>query len=128
MGKYAGLDGALAFRNYVEQVNADGEALSKRLSELDLMQEDLLHFIEFEKCDACTGYKVFAMLKEVRAQRREVKDELDAVNAIRQRLGCAGLLKEGAWAELNRFFVRDKHYRYRVLSKEKIVSGNLHTA
>jgi hypothetical protein len=54
----------------------------KELSLCDLREQDLLHFLENENCDAVAMIKVAKGLKEVRYQRRCVKIELDKCNSI----------------------------------------------
>lgn len=87
--------------NYIEEYNAylmkikkKHSELNQKLSAVDLEEQDILHFIEFEKCDAVTMMKLMKKLKDVRTRRREIKDEVDKVNAVNARLGGSKLLKE----------------------------------
>ena len=75
--------------NYIEEYNAylmkikkKHSELNQKLSAVDLEEQDILHFIEFEKCDAVTMMKLMKKLKDVRTRRREIKDEVDKVNAV----------------------------------------------
>lgn len=62
------------------------QELIKMLSQCDLQQEDILHFIELEKCDAVSMAKATKQLKIVRQKRREIKNELAVVAVICDRL------------------------------------------
>jgi len=52
--------------------------LKERQSELDKQQQDLLHYIEFSNLDVSRAYKIYKQLKEVRVERRFVKNELES--------------------------------------------------
>lgn len=60
------------------------EELCKELSKKDGEQEDILHYLEFKKCDAIITSKLVKKLKEVRKERRLIKEELEAVQRITQ--------------------------------------------
>ncbi len=107
-------------RDCIEAVNTEYEALSKAQSRIDLIQQDLLHFLENEIFDAYTGYKVAMKLKKTRIQRREIKDRIEMIEGVRQRLGCGGFLKDSVWGDLEKYQNDTRQYRYRVISKEKI--------
>ena len=62
------------------------------LSVCDLQQEDILHFIELEKCDAVAMARATKKLKLVRQKRREIKQELAVVAVVCDRLNTT--LKE----------------------------------
>ena len=92
------------YNQYLATIKSKFQECNKRLSEIDLKEQDLLHFLEFEKCDAITMMKVVKKLKEVRAKRREIKDEFDKINAVYTRLCNLKNLKE---SEIT------KHYNYK---------------
>jgi hypothetical protein len=58
--------------------------LISNLSDLDLEEQDLLHYIETEKFNAVEGYKLSKKIKEIRLERRKVKNELSLVNLFQQ--------------------------------------------
>lgn len=60
------------------------EELCKELSKKDGEQEDILHYLEFKKCDAVITSKLVKKLKEIRKERRLIKEELEAVQRITQ--------------------------------------------
>jgi len=69
----------------MEEISMDlssDDEIRKELQRLDLMQEDILHMIEFHKFNASEGYNLSAMIKEVRLERRKIKNRMQE----RQRL------------------------------------------
>lgn len=56
--------------------------LLDKMSNLDKQISDILHFIEFERFSACEGYKLCKALKDLRLQRRAIKNELELINII----------------------------------------------
>ena len=58
--------------------------LISNLSDLDLEEQDLLHYIETEKFNAVEGYKLSKKIKEIRLERRKVKNELALINIFQQ--------------------------------------------
>ena len=62
----------------------------KRLKELreeqskwDIKQDEILHYIENHKLDAVKGCKLLKILKQVREERRIVKNEIDVVQSLK---------------------------------------------
>ena len=49
---------------------------------LEGQMQDLYHVIEFSTFNVVDGYKLAKMLKDIRVQRREVKDEIALLNPI----------------------------------------------
>lgn len=105
------------FNEYAEHINKRFAELSKELSSVDQEQDDILHFLEFETYNAVTMMKVTKRLKEVRAKRREIKHEFNAVCAVHSRLGKSTLTD-----------TTQKRYTYKtevlrdISSKKKIVT------
>ena len=58
------------------------EWLLERESNLDKQICDILHWIEFNNFSACEGYKLCKALKNLRLERRKVKNELELINII----------------------------------------------
>ena len=73
------------FAKSMEQFNSSVEELQKSESEYDRRQDILLHKIEKENFNACDGYKMAKELKELRRQRREVKDSIAAFQSFNDR-------------------------------------------
>lgn len=72
------------FNDLQKRANKRKEELNKELSKKDGEQEDILHYLEFKKCDAIITSKLVKKLKEVRKERRLIKEELEAVQRITQ--------------------------------------------
>ena len=51
-------------------------------SKIDQEISDILHYIEFYPFSACDGYKLAKELKTLRLKRRDVKNQLEAINII----------------------------------------------
>lgn len=64
--------------------------IDKRLFELnnlqskwDIKQDELLHYIENHNLDAVKSCKIIKQLKHVRAERRQVKNEIDVIRSLK---------------------------------------------
>ncbi len=64
--------------------------IDKRLFELnnlqskwDIKQDELLHYIENHNLDAVKSCKIIKQLKYVRAERRQVKNEIDVIRSLK---------------------------------------------
>ena len=60
--------------------------ISQELSNVDLEQQDILHYIENNNLNASGYAKVGKLLKEIRFKRRNIKNDLDKLSAIRDNL------------------------------------------
>lgn len=56
--------------------------LNNKLSEVDRKICDVLHYIEFNKLNACDGYKTYKMIREYRLERRTIKDEIEMLDDV----------------------------------------------
>ena len=56
--------------------------LNNKLSEVDRKICDVLHYIEFNKLNACDGYKAYKMIREYRLERRTIKDEIEMLDDV----------------------------------------------
>ena len=70
------------YNKYAQDIAKRKNELESELSILDKQSVDLLHFLEFEKCDAVKMMRVTKKLKLIRNERRKVKDELCVVQKI----------------------------------------------
>lgn len=71
----------------LEEINMDLQTdneINDELQAVDLMQEDLLHMIEFHNFNASEGYNFAKMLQEVRQERRKIKNRLEERTKARQ--------------------------------------------
>lgn len=53
------------------------EYLVNRYDEVEKAHQDILHYIEFADLNAVEGYKIYKKLKEIRIERRLIKEELN---------------------------------------------------
>lgn len=58
----------------------------QELSNVDLEEQDILHYIENNNLNAGGYAKVGKLLKDVRIRRREIKNDLDKLNSVRDNL------------------------------------------
>lgn len=59
-------------------------AKTKELRELDETRQDLLHIAEIVPMNASNGYEIANQLQKISRKRREVKDDLDKMDAIQE--------------------------------------------
>lgn len=74
------------YNKFVNEINNKWDTLNTKLSEVDKKETDILHFIELEKYSAPTGAKILKLLKQVRQERRVIKDEWSDVDCVRKKL------------------------------------------
>lgn len=65
-----------------DNVEAYRKQLSTKVSEYDLQEQDLLHYIENEVCNAVDLVKIATKLKDIRKKRRVYKVELERLQAV----------------------------------------------
>ena len=81
-------------KTIIEDVNEKTNSLTQQLSQYDLEQQDILHFIENKKLNAVQMSKVFRLLKEIRESRRKTKNELSRYTSLASKLsGKSNLLE-----------------------------------
>lgn len=73
---------SVAIRDNMQSILDTYDSNYKRIGELDLLQEDLLHEIEWSNCDIVKGYKLYKELQDVRRERRDRKDENDSLKPL----------------------------------------------
>ena len=72
-----------AMKNTIYGIENDKNKLTKALSNLDKAQQDLLHIIENEeKVNVVRMRDIYNSLRDVRIERRKVKNELELINEI----------------------------------------------
>ena len=72
------------FEDVLNEINSRNEELNTELSEIDLKLQDVLHSIELlEKCDMYTAWKTINQLRDLRKQRRNIKDEKLVLSGIK---------------------------------------------
>lgn len=97
------------FNDLQKRATKRKEELCKELSKKDGEQEDILHYLEFKKCDAIITSKLVKKLKEVRKERRLIKEELEAVQRITQ--------------GINERKEKNKNYKFRTNVVMEILEG-----
>lgn len=81
-----------SYKDFIKQVKTEHQKLSKRLSQCDLAITDALHYLELEKCDAVAMVKIAKVLKELRQERREIKDGMELTHRIILSIGNPNFL------------------------------------
>ena len=85
----------------------------KELSKCDLMQEDVLHKIEFDSVMGIQGMRLVKQLKEIRIKRREVKDKLSFLTMLKTKDIMTGAASIRDWEKA----IEDRKYTPRVLDE-----------
>ena len=71
---------------FFTSIDKEIDNIVQELSNVDLEQQDILHYIENNNLNASGYAKVGKLLKEVRIKRRNIKNDLDKLNSIRDNL------------------------------------------
>lgn len=66
-----------------QSIDKRQEELSKEQSIADSKQDEILHYIEIHNLNAAARCKVISLLKKVREERRQIKNELDAIRSLK---------------------------------------------
>jgi len=102
------------WNNYINDLRKRYNELDGFKSKYDLAEQDILHYIEFERYDAVTGSKLLKKLKEIRIQRREIKTEYEELQSILGKVRNAGL---------NNYKRPQKTYTYRTVTLEIVLNN-----
>jgi hypothetical protein len=72
----------------IAKLNCRHLELSDELSKFDRQITDIEHYIEFNagKLNACKGYKAYKLLQDVLVKRRKVKDELQILQVVKDKM------------------------------------------
>lgn len=68
---------------FFQDIDKRLEKLSKELSIADTKQQELLHYIENHNLNAVDSCKIIKLLKAVREERREIKNEINVVQSLK---------------------------------------------
>lgn len=70
------------------KLNCRHQALVEQESKYDRQKTDVEHYIELNagKLNACDGYKAYKLLQDILLERRKIKDELQIINVVRDRM------------------------------------------
>lgn len=72
--------------NFFQEIDKQVKEIEEELSNKDLEQQDILHYIENNTLNASGYAKTGRLLKQVRQERREIKNDLEKVYCIRDTL------------------------------------------
>lgn len=81
-----------SYKNFIKEIKKENARFSERLSQCDLAITDALHYLELEKCDAVMMVKIAKVLKELRQERREIKDGMELTHRIILSIGNPNFL------------------------------------
>ena len=72
----------------VAKLNCRHMELAEAQSKYDRQITDVEHYIEFNvgKLNACDGFKAYKLLQSILIQRRKIKDELQIIDVVRDRM------------------------------------------
>ena len=103
----------LDLQNEFQNIKKKQSDLKQRLSRTDLIQEDLLHYIENHKFSAAEGYQLCKSIQAIRDERREIKNQLhlcELFTTDEYKLFLNGKLEKD-------LSVCDNHYKPRILNE-----------
>ena len=72
------------------KLNCRHQELVEKESKYDREKTDIEHYIEFNagKLNACDGYKAYKLLQDVLLERRKIKNEIQIINVVRDRMAA----------------------------------------
>ena len=68
---------------FFQDIDKRLQKLSEEQSVADIKQSDILHYIENHNLNASQSCKLIKQLKKVRKERREIKNEIDVVQSLK---------------------------------------------
>lgn len=71
---------------FFQNIDKEIENISNELSQVDLEQQDVLHYIENNSLKAGEYARIGKLLKNIRIRRREIKNDLERLIAVREKL------------------------------------------
>ena len=111
--------------NKLNELDNYSEGLINELSRLDLMQQDLLHYIEFNKLSTNEAYRLVREIKKVRKKRRRVKNDIDLMARYNVQINKL-VFKENRQFLLTELFKLekklDKTYTNKIYTNEELES------
>lgn len=72
------------FENLFDKIEDEFNRLKKEMSEIDKLEQDILHIIENAGYSASEGYKLCKSLTNIRQARRKIKNEFEPIQILRQ--------------------------------------------
>lgn len=108
----------------VAKLNVRHQELVDQESKYDCQKTDIEHYIEFNagKLNACDGYKAYKLLQDVLLERRKVKDELQIIQVVRDRMNAEDIANvEVKIKELEARTYKPRELTYLFETKEKTI-------
>ena len=68
---------------FFQDIDKRQKELSEQQSVWDIKQDEILHYVENHNLDAVKSCKAIKLLKQVRKERREVKNEIDIIRSLK---------------------------------------------
>ena len=68
---------------FFQDIDKRQKELSEQQSVWDIKQDEILHYVENHNLDAVKSCKAIKLLKQVRKERREVKNEIDVIHSLK---------------------------------------------
>lgn len=69
--------------NFFQNIDKRLSQLNNEQSKWDIMQDELLHYIENHNLDAIKSCKITKELKYIRKERRQVKNEIAVIDSLK---------------------------------------------
>lgn len=79
-------DYGAAFEALLAADKKDRETLNDQLSKVSKLEQDLLHILEMDNISGPKMMKIASQLKQVLLKRREIKDRIEAFDAVRNHM------------------------------------------
>ena len=91
--------------------------LVNKISELDLKQQDLLHYIENNSLRTNGCYRIIRELKKIRENRRQIKNDMDLLSKYNEQK------TKLVSTDNRRFLLAEMHKRAKILGKSYTNKG-----
>ena len=91
--------------------------LVNKISELDLKQQDLLHYIENNSLKTNECYRIIKEMKKIRESRRKVKNDMDLLSKYNEQK------TKLVSTDNRRFLLAEMHKREKILGKSYTNKG-----
>lgn len=69
--------------SFFQEIDKQLSELSNAQSVIDKKQDEILHYIEIHKLNAVDSCKIIKVLKQVRNERRQIKNEIDIMRSVK---------------------------------------------
>ena len=79
-------DLVLELENVLSKIDKAFQDIKSEKSRLDLLREDILHFLESDTFNASQGYKYAKALQKIQNERRIISNEYYAIQALKDRI------------------------------------------